>query len=228
MRNRLRAVSEDKRALVERALGGQPGAVRTLIDLLTPVIQARVARALVRSSVRRRSDRSARQELEDVTQEVFVSLFDAGGRALRAWDPERGLSLANFVGLLAERQVASILRSGKRSPWTEEPAELGELDAASEALPEEPRVESRELLGRLLERMQAELSPRGLELFSRLIVEQQSVEAVVAQTGMKPDAVYAWRSRLKRMAHRLAADLAREQLSDRVEPPRISGRDASA
>lgn len=214
--------------LVERALSRDSGAVRALVGELTPVIQARVARALLRSHVRRRTDRSVRQELEDLTQEGFLSLFDANGRALRAWDPGRGLSLSNFVGLLAQRQVASILRSGKRSPWTEDPAEMSELDAAGDAELDEPRFESREMLELLLARMRESLSPRGLELFQRLCVDNEPVESVVRTTGMSADAVYAWRSRLRRLAVQLADELSRESSSEMSGSARMPTRDASS
>lgn len=59
----------------------------------------------------------------------MVSLFTDQGRALRAWDPARGLSLENFVGFVAERQIASILRTAKRSPWTEDPTLEGDCCA---------------------------------------------------------------------------------------------------
>ncbi len=199
----------DKR-LVTRALDGDAGSVRTLVDALTPVIQVRVVRALRRSPVRSQRNRSARQEVEDLTQEVFVSLLADRGKALRAWEPERGLSLANFVGLLAQRQVASILRSGKRSPWTEDPADAAAIEAHAETEVAETRIESRELLARLLDKMREALSPRGLELFHRICVEQESVESIVTSTGMSAEAVYAWRSRLRRQVHAMAAELSAE------------------
>lgn len=216
--------------LVTRALDGDAAAVRSLVDGLTPVIQVRVARALRRSPARSSRNRSARQELEDLTQEVFVALLADDGRALRAWAPERGLSLLNFVGLLAQRQVASILRSGKRSPWTEDPSELGALEAAGgDTDVAETRIESREMLERLLDRVRESLSPRGLELFHRLMVEEESVESVVRSTGMTADAVYAWRSRLKRLVHELAAELSAEGpasgVSETKERARMPKRD---
>ena len=143
-----------------------------------------------------------------MTQEVFLSLFDDGGRALRAWMPARGLSLANFVGLVAERQVASILRSGRRSPWTEDPTEADALDvsAGSVAGPEEA-IGSRELLASVVERVREELSPKGLVLFQLLVVEEASVETVCAELSMLPDAVYAWRSRLAKLVRKIATEL---------------------
>lgn len=207
------------RKLVEHALSGDVGALRKLVDELTPVIQVRVARALARSSAAARGNRSIRQELEDLTQEVFVSLLADDGRALRAWDPARGLSLPNFVGLLAQRQVASILRSGKRSPWTEDPADLAELEVGAEPADTALKLESREMLGLLLQRVREELSPRGLELFHRICVEQESVDSIVSTTGMSPDAVYAWRSRLRRLVVRIAGEMSEMSSSDRMPTP---------
>jgi DNA-directed RNA polymerase specialized sigma24 family protein len=200
---------EEAVAAVRRALDdGAPdsGAVRALVDRLTPVVQARVTRALLR----RRGEsgrRDVRQEVEDLTQEVFVALFRNRGQALRSWDPARGLSLENFVGLLAQHQVASILRSGRACPWTDVPTEAtildGQLQAEPSAAPDRVAA-SREELESLLAQVRAKLSPRGLVLFWRLLVREEPIEAVAAQTGMTAEAIYAWRSRLGRLARSMA------------------------
>ena len=125
--------SDDKAVLVAHALSGDPAALTRLVALLTPVIQARVARTLLARRFRLAAGRDVRQEVEDLSQEVFLALFARGGRVLRAWEPERGLSLENFVGLVAERQVLSFLRSSRRNPWPEETAFAeDELDAETE------------------------------------------------------------------------------------------------
>src|SRR5262245_25583265 len=98
--------------LVARAARRDPAAARELVKLLHPVVQARVARVLWRT--RGAAGRDLRQEVEDMSQDVFAFLFQDGARALRAWEPERGLSLANFVGLLAERRTLSTLRSARQ------------------------------------------------------------------------------------------------------------------
>jgi RNA polymerase sigma factor (sigma-70 family) len=188
------------RSLVELALGGDVGSVRRLIAALTPVIQARVARTLLRRRAAGRG-REIRQEIEDLTQEVFVALFEHDGRILRAWDPDKGLSLQNFAGLVAERQVASILRSGRRSPWTEDPTLGEELDRSRISTPPTPegRLGERELYEALLGRLRETLSPKGLQIFELLVVDQAPVEQVCAATGLSTDAVYAWRSRLLKL-----------------------------
>ncbi|MFN3200654.1 MAG: RNA polymerase sigma factor [Bradymonadia bacterium] len=192
---------------IDRALGGDATAVRMLIGHLTPVVQARVARALMRRQGQS-GGRSLRQEVEDLSQEVFCALFADKGKILRSWSPDKGASLANFVGLVAERQVASIMRSGKRSPWTEDPTLNADLDRAMGTTHgPEVQVASREMLERLLELLKGKLSPLGLNLFYSLYVEQKGVSEVQAQFQMTADAVYAWRSRLGKLIKQLAAQM---------------------
>ena len=61
------SVAHAHQDLVSRALAVDAAAVRQLVDLLTPVIQRRAARALLRRP--RRADRDIRQEVEDLAQE---------------------------------------------------------------------------------------------------------------------------------------------------------------
>lgn len=200
---------------VRRALAGEEPALTRLVRTLTPVIQSRVARGLLLRRTGKASGRNIRQEVEDLTQEIFLALFADGGKALRSWQPERGLSLLNFVGLVAERQTASILRSGKRSPWKEEspfPEDLNQ--AAPERGPEEITA-SREQLKLLLHRLTEELSPLGRHLFDLLFLRELPFEEVTRQTGMTPDAVYAWRSRLRRLAGRLLGETSENRLDSR-------------
>jgi len=193
--------------LLADTLAGQPRAARALIDLLYPVVQARVARVLMRSAGGRRGN--ARQEVDDLTQEVFASLFEHGGKALRSWDPQRGLSLPNFVGLLAERCALSVLRSGKRTPFSAAGDEERQLDRLPEPGPgPEPAAMSRQLLELLLDRLRLALSPLGFHLFQLLYMEDRRPEEVAASVRMSSDAVYAWRSRLRKLANHLATELA--------------------
>ncbi len=200
---------EDSAELVRRALTGDPVALRELVALLTPVIQGRVARTLLARRYRLAGGRDVRQEVEDLSQDVFLALFSRDGYVLRTWQAKRGLSLENFVGLIAERQVLSFLRSGRRNPWKEDP-----LLASDELEPEAPEsgpeaiASSREHLALLLDRLREELSPLGWRLFELLFVREMSQSEVEAATGLSADAVYAWRSRLRRLAQKLLAELS--------------------
>jgi RNA polymerase sigma factor (sigma-70 family) len=195
--------------LVADAAAGQAGAARELVRVLYPVVQARVGRVLWR--LRGGGQRDLRGETEDLTQEVFAFLFEERAKALLAWDPTRGLSLQNFVGLLAERRSISHLRSGRQSHYNEDPTSDSALDRQGEPSPgPEPAAFSRELLAALLDRLRQSLSPLGMHLFVLIYVEERSVEEVAEAANLSNDAVYAWRSRLRKLVATLAADLAGE------------------
>lgn len=211
---------EDNASLVKRALSGDQGALTRLVAALTPVIQARVARTLLCRRARAGAGRDVRQEVEDLTQDVFLALFSRGSHVLRSWQAERGLSLESFVGLVAERQVVSFLRSGRRNPWKEDPSPVEELDtAASDSGPEEAAA-SREQLGLLLDRLREKLTPLGHQIFLLLFVRELSIPEAMAATGLSADAVYAWRSRLRRLARQLLAEM-----SGKPEPARKTYED---
>jgi DNA-directed RNA polymerase specialized sigma24 family protein len=195
--------------LRDRAVAGDPQATRQLVVQLVPVIQARVARSLAAHG-RPEARRNVREEIQDLTQEVLAALFDEDTRVLKAWDPNRGLSLANFVGLVAQRQALSLLRTRRRSPWVEEPtSDMGPL--LPDAVGPEARVASRQVLERLLAELEAELSPLGLELFELLLVQQLEVDEVTERMKMTRDAVYAWRSRLGKLVRQRIAALEGER-----------------
>jgi RNA polymerase sigma-70 factor, ECF subfamily len=208
--------TEDAADLVRRALSGDPASLDRLVEVLTPVIQIRVARKLRALQYLSAGGRDVRQEVADLCQDVFLALFERDAHVLRAWRPERGLSLESFVGLVAERKVLTFLRSGRSNPWREE------LTLAEEELewgaPEpgpEKIVADREHLSLLLDRLREELSPQGYWLFELLFVQELSQEEVQAVSGLSADAVYAWRSRLRRRALKLLAEM-----SGNATPPR--------
>src|SRR5262245_46392622 len=110
--------SAEVQAIIDRAICGDRGAAEQLIAGLAPILRRRIARALGRW---RSHGRGVHHDLDDLVQQTLAALFDDGGRALRAWNPERGLGFLGFVGLLAEREVGMTMRTRKRNPWAEEP-----------------------------------------------------------------------------------------------------------
>lgn len=198
-----------REVLVAQALSGHEQAVGSLVELLTPVIQTRVARVLL--AFRPSGEgRSTRQQVEDLTQDVFLTLFDDGARVLRSWRPGEGLSLENFVGLVARRRAISCLRSGRHNPWREDPTLTEELDEPAADPDPEAQAASRQELHLLLRRMQEELSPQGWTLFDLLLVQGLPIEEVEQRTRMSRDAIYAWRSRLRKLARRLLHEVVSE------------------
>jgi DNA-directed RNA polymerase specialized sigma24 family protein len=222
MQLRIRQVSPPVESLLAPALQGDPSAVQAMVAALTPIIQARAARALVRKGGPWQRD--LRQELGDLTQDVLLLLFREDARILRAWEPSRGLSLLNYVGLVAEREVGHIAQSGKRNPWALDPTEASELEdtACSTAGPESD-VGSRQLFDRLHARLAEELNPRAMELYRLLVVEDAPIAKVSERLGLSADAVYAWRSRLLKRARQLLVELQTPSSSEFAPTPATPG-----
>jgi DNA-directed RNA polymerase specialized sigma24 family protein len=206
---------ENTESLLRRALAGDKTALHELVARLTPVIQARVARTLLARRALLAGGRDLRQEMENLNQEILLALFARDAHVLRGWQAERGLSLENFVGLVAERQVLSFLRSGRRNPQQEDASPEDDLEfAAPDSGPEEVTA-SREHLSRLLDRMRQEVSPLGRRLFDLLYVQELSPTEVMTESGLSADAVYAWRSRLRRLARKSLAEMSESPVSPR-------------
>jgi RNA polymerase sigma-70 factor (ECF subfamily) len=187
---------------VAQALDGDRRALQVLVERLMPVVQAEVGYALLQRA--RIENRDPRQEVRDMVQDVFVQLLARQGRVLRSWDPARGSTLDSFTRLVARRHVAAVLRSGRRNPWTDKPVavdelELQQLGAGSSEGSAARRAESAEQLEQLLGQLGERLDERGMLLFRMLYVEENSVEEVMAETDMTRDAVYAWRSRFRKL-----------------------------
>ena len=200
------ADEEDHAGLLREALAGAPDAARRLLARLYPVVQARVVRVLLRQ----RSGRSIKSaEVEDLVQEVFASLFEQDAKALRAWQPDRGLALPSFVGLCSERLAISYLRSGRRSGWNEDPTLGGELERWGDV---DDRLEldvmSRDLLETLLARVRETLSPAGMRLFELVFLEEREPSEVACLTNTSVDSVYMWRLRFRKMVAVFAAELS--------------------
>lgn len=192
---------------VARAIAGDEPSIRLIVDCLTPVIQGRAARLLL---LRRPwgENREIRQEVEDLTQEVLLALFVDDAKVLRDWQPARGLVLERFVALVADRRITSVLRSRRRNPWHERPTEMETFERTQTA-PDDPaqEAETRQLYRRILDRLRLELSPLGWHLFDLFFLQELPFAEVRKRANLSAAAAYAWRSRLRKAAKRLAAEL---------------------
>jgi RNA polymerase sigma-70 factor (ECF subfamily) len=206
--------SEASVRLVTLALRGGPRDVERLIRELLPVIHARAARMLMGAAGG--AHRNLREEVEDAAQEVLALLFADDGRVLRAWSPDKGLSLRNFVGLVAQRKVGAILAARKRNPWWEAPMEA---DAIARALPSDGAIEetlaAKEVLEVAVRKVAETQTERGRHLLQRIVVDGADMEALRAETGMADAALYQWKSRLsKAVGDAVRALLAEGDTSD--------------
>jgi RNA polymerase sigma-70 factor (ECF subfamily) len=200
------------RELLNAALTGDRSAVLALVRVLRPIIQSEVAAVLARSRGSMRG-RNIAQEVDDFVQEVFVGLFASDARALRRFDPAIA-PLEAYVRGIAFHDAISRVRSRPRSPFTEDPTEPGDFEPTPESEPDpESSTISRDLLQRLVVAVRSELGPRGGSVFELLVLRERPVEEVCQALEMSEDAVYAWRSRIGKLARKVRDDLLSERLA---------------
>jgi RNA polymerase sigma factor (sigma-70 family) len=221
---RVEAAAPGERALIDAALAGDRQAVRSLVDLITPQIRMRVFRVLMRGG----AGRDVQTAVEDLSQQVLLALFAQGGRELRAWDPQKPLSLVRFVGLIAERQAIDTVRTRRRNPFTEIPTAADDLELCSGSVDNhEQQAASRALIEGIVEQLRATLTPYAMQMFERLFIDELEVAEIAQEFSMSTAAIYAWRSRLAEQVRECAREILSEQ-PRRVPPtkarPRHGGR----
>ena len=208
----------DDQLLLREAVARDPAACRQLVSRLTPIVRHRVTRVMALHECK--TGRSfARQDVLDRIQDVFVLLLDQRARVLRTWDPAKGLSLDNFVGLVAERETQSMLKSGRRSAWAEHATNDDSIARHVDPVTPEARVSSARLVEAVLDDVESQLSPRGLLLLDALLVQEEPLEEISRRFAMSANAIYSFRSRLKSL---VAA--ARLRLEGVCNAPTETGR----
>jgi RNA polymerase sigma-70 factor, ECF subfamily len=203
---RAAGIGMDDAELVRAALARSPSACRQLVSRLTPVVHRRVAQVwMALTPLRGRA--VERSQLLDLTQQMLLLLFDNDGRVLARWDAGLGLSLENFVGLVTEREVASILRSGRRSAWAETPTEDEVLALKPDEVEPERRLASRDEFVRIWRIVEERLSPRGIALLRALVIEELPIEQAAREFGMSNAALYTFRSRARALMQQARVQL---------------------
>lgn len=178
--------------LLARALDGDEAALRILVPRLLRVIAARVRRAFAKRF-------AVSEEPNDLVQEVWIALLSQDGKALRAYDPDRGVSLEGFVGLISEREIATRLiassaqkRGGRvrHEPIDERTSETGS------GTPEQ-HVAGHELARRLVAHLEESLPPRGMLVFRYSFTDGLAAEEVAQILGINVQVVYNWQHKIR-------------------------------
>lgn len=185
------AIESSDISLVQRLLRGDMDARKAMIERLQPTIRRRVSRAL------RQQRLATAYDANDLEQDVMMLLLERQDRILGLWDPERGLSLDNFVGLVAQRTASTILRSGRKAGWAEQPTDVAALPAEIDLETPEHHIAEREELELILTRVRARLTERGVVLMDALLEAPESIEQLRAHLKMSASAMHSFKSRLR-------------------------------
>ncbi|MEM7154812.1 MAG: sigma-70 family RNA polymerase sigma factor [Myxococcota bacterium] len=153
-------------------------------------------------------DRNAADLRHDVTQDVMVKLFANGGRVLRAWEPQLGLSLRGFIKRVVRFHVLQLFRTERSNPWRNDPAEPEQLDGLD---PRPPELLHQLWLWQVRDQLLERETERGRKLYQALFVEQRAAEDIARDHDMTRDAVYQWRARFKRRAAKTLGNIQRTE-----------------
>ena len=195
--------------LLKLVLDREPNAARQFVEMISPIIHARVGRVLRRRNVAQCHD--VQQEAMDLTQQTYANLLKNNGHLLRSWDPERGMSLANYVGMIAEQTAEAATRKRSEEVWRSNVEITGSSDLVIDSSRTPERLAAaQEILAAISSRVCAQLNKRGQRLLRAVCVEGRPVREVSALMNISESAINAWQHRLLNRTQQIT----REVLSD--------------
>jgi len=189
---------------------GEPSgpAMVDLVERLASVVHTRVSRVLLRHAAHLPKT-DLRQEIEDQVQAVFVQLFADRARVLRAWDPNRGASLVNWVGRFSQMRTIDAIRRGMRGPWFHDavdPTYFDDGELLDPNTPEDAGI-AHGLWSETRRRVLEQESAAGRQMFVWLFDEERTVDEIEEATGRTRASILKWHSRLRGAVRRELAGL---------------------
>jgi RNA polymerase sigma-70 factor (ECF subfamily) len=156
-------------------------------------------------ALRRYGATFSRDDLDDLTHDVWLTLLRDDMRKLRQYDAERGFRITSFLGLVATNVTIDHLRSRQ--------SETAPLDEALEDFvslrAETPRdlVEWREQAA-LAQAALNQLSGEDRDFVVCCFRDEQSPEEMARALGITTNTVYSRKFKIREKLQRIVADLA--------------------
>jgi RNA polymerase sigma factor (sigma-70 family) len=182
---------------IQRCIAGEPGTRDEFVVEYSGLIRFAIAAVL-----RHRGITLLREEIDDLTHNVIVSLFDRDCRKLKMYEGRNQASFATFVRVCATRLTLDHLRSLQRRPQIAAGQQSGDdvrdvlAETADAALgPEEHAAVAEDLA--TLRRLVADLSPREQLLVRLHFVEGLDIPDVARALGVSENAAHVLKSRLR-------------------------------
>lgn len=182
---------------IQRCIAGAPGTRDEFVVEYSGLIRFAIAAVL-----RHRGITLLREEIDDLTHNVIVSLFDRDCRKLKMYEGRNQASFATFVRVCATRLTLDHLRYRSRRPQIAPDMQGGDdvrdalADTADASLgPEEQASLSEDL--DTLKRLVAALSPREQLLVRLHFVDGLDIPDVARALGVSENATHVLKSRLR-------------------------------
>lgn len=162
----------------------------------------RVRYAVARAAHRRRHSR----DVDELNQEVWFRLLDHGCVLLRRHDPRRG-RFGPFISTVAYQQALKAIERYERQLPGRGAKANSETLVDDESLRFVDQIIDEELFGKLLSRIDVDLTERERVLVRQLHIEQRSSRAVAQHLGISENALYKRNERLRKRLSRVLEDL---------------------
>lgn len=182
---------------VQRCIAGEPGTRDEFVVEYSGLIRFAIAAVL-----RHRGITLLREEIDDLTHNVIVSLFDRDCRKLKMYEGRNQASFATFVRVCATRLTLDHLRYRQRRPQMVAGEQGGEdardllADAPDPSLGPEEQASLGEDVA-TLRRLVAELPAREQLLVRLHFVEGLQIPDVARVMGISENAAHVLKSRLR-------------------------------
>lgn len=182
---------------IQRCIAGDPGTRDEFVVEYSGLIRFAIAAVL-----RHRGITLLREEIDDLTHNVIVSLFDRDCRKLKMYEGRNQASFATFVRVCATRLTLDHLRYRSRRPQIAPDQQSGDdvrdvlIATPDPALgPEEQTALAEDLV--TLKRLVSELSPREQLLVRLHFVDGLDIPDVARALGVSENAAHVLKSRLR-------------------------------
>ena len=187
--------------LLEGCIRGEPDARTTLVEKYSGIVSYGV------TVIFQQFGRPYRkEEIEDLSQDVFLALFDNDSRKLRQYQGRNGCSLASWLRVVANRFTIDRLRREGRTISLDDP-ESGESWRVRETRPDsrpgpEPQVEAAERAAKVRE-LVTQLPPKDQMFVQLFYFQGLPIDEVASTIGITTNAAYVRKMRLHQKLRKL-------------------------
>lgn len=193
--------AESTAELLEGCIAGDPDARTTLVEKYSGIVSYGV------TVIFQQFGRPYRkEEIEDLSQDVFLALFDNDSRKLRQYQGRNGCSLASWLRVVANRFTIDRLRREGRTISLDDP-ESGESWRVRETRPDsrpgpEPQVEAAERAAKVRE-LVTHLPPKDQMFVQLFYFQGLPIDEVATTIGITTNAAYVRKMRLHQKLRKL-------------------------
>lgn len=194
------SVADDEMKLVRGLVAGDKSSWREFSSRYTRMLEACIARVTLRFP-----GLVGAEDVHEIYALLCLNLLANDRHRLRSFDPEKGMRLSSWFGLIAVHTAYDYLRSARRQPTG--PCIDDVIDLAAQ-VPETSDACERKEQAHQIARLVSELSDRDREFMSLYFGQGLSPEEVAARMGISVKTVYTKKHKIRSKLESLIGQVA--------------------